>query len=156
MDQKNSKLEQALEFSMHLELLCLCLESGLDLTHAIEEMVYLYPQAPFSQSFQMYINQLQIGKSKEDALLSLEKSLGTPWAQTFTQSILASHRYGIPLTKILRDQSQILRTQSQHLLERQIYLKQLKLLLPLFLCILPAVMLVLITPLLVQLLRMSF
>ncbi|OGQ18047.1 MAG: hypothetical protein A3B70_05575 [Deltaproteobacteria bacterium RIFCSPHIGHO2_02_FULL_40_11] len=150
MDQKNLSLLE--EFSFWLMLIAVSVRSGLSLTDTLKALQRKWPKSDISHAWGIFLSELRLGKSKEEALKCFQNALPPmPIIETFCQTLILSFKQGISIADLLTQQSQSIFLFYTHQKERLIYKKQLQMLLPLFLLILPATMIFIATPILIQL-----
>lgn len=140
-----------IEFSLCLDLLAVSIESGLDFSGALKELLPILPQSEISQKLSLFLSQIKLGHRKEKALLIFEKSWKHPSIENFCQTLIHGWKQGISISDLLKEQAEYIRTETFFQMEKEIHKKQLKLLMPLFLLVVPAVMIVLLMPLMIQL-----
>lgn len=131
-----------------LDLLVVCVEAGLGLDHAMrkvsEEMRDSSPV--FSSEVAMANMQLQMGRTREDALRDLSERNGVEDLSTLTQMLIQADKFGTSIAQALRVQSDALRIRRRQRAEEKASKTAVQLLFPLVLFIFPGIFVVLVGP----------
>jgi tight adherence protein C len=144
---RSAKIRQTLPDA--LDLLLLSVEAGLGLNAAIqrvgEERTEGGPD-PMGEELLLVSRELQVGKSRKDALRGLADRSGIDEVRALVAQLIQSERLGSSIGSALRAQSDSLRTARRLEAEEQANKTQIKLLFPLILFIFPSVMIVILMP----------
>jgi tight adherence protein C len=135
-----------------LDLMIVCLESGLGLNAAIarvgEERAKLGD--PLGLEFEQASLELRGGRSREEALRALADRNGVDDIRALVALIIQSDRLGASMGKTLRVHADILRTKRRQRAEEAARKLPIKILFPLALFVLPALMIVVAGPALLK------
>jgi tight adherence protein C len=128
-----------------LDLLNLCVESGLSLQAALNR-VALHQQGPVAVEFGRVLHEMQLGVSRSAAFESLATRSKQPDMQRFVAAMLQVDKLGIPVAAVLREQALEMR-KKRHARARELAQKvPVKILAPLLLCFLPGLFIVVLGP----------
>ena len=128
-----------------LDLLNLCVESGLSLQAALNR-VALHQQGPVAAEFGRVLHEMQLGVSRAAAFESLGTRSKQPDMQRFVAAMLQVDKLGIPVAAVLREQALEMR-KKRHARARELAQKvPVKILAPLLLCFLPGLFIVVLGP----------
>lgn len=139
-----------------LDLMVICVESGLGLEAAIErvgeEIKHAHPQVALE--FELTINELHIIPDRRTALLNLGLRTGLEPLKRLSSTLVQTLQYGTPLGTALRVLSAELRAETMIRFEAKAAKLPVLLTVPMILFILPCLFLVVGGPALVQVLAM--
>ncbi len=131
-----------------LDLLVVCVESGMGLDQAIQRVSHeLRLSGPMvSQEFQQMTLELRAGKQRQEALRGLAQRVGVEDVNSLCTLLIQADIFGISVAKTLRVYSDTLRTRRYQRAEEKAAKLPVKLLIPLILCILPALFVAIMGP----------
>jgi len=131
-----------------IDLMIVCLESGLSLDLAIQragrEMGLRSPA--LAEELGLVETELRIGASRERALRHLALRTGVEEIESFVAALLQADRFGVSIAESMRVHAEDLRVRRQNRAEEEAAKVPTKLLFPLILTIFPALFLVLVGP----------
>lgn len=131
-----------------IDLMIVCLESGLSLDLAIQragrEMGLRSPA--LAEELALVETELRIGATRERALRNLALRTGVDEIESFVAALLQADRFGVSIAESMRVHAQDLRVRRQNRAEEEAAKVPTKLLFPLVLTIFPALFLVLVGP----------
>lgn len=131
-----------------LDLLVVCVESGMGLDQAIhrvsEEMRLSGPVV--SRELGQVTLELRAGKQRQEALRSLAARIGLEDVNSLTTLLIQADVFGISVARTLRVYSETLRTKRYQRAEEKAAQLPVKLLIPLIFCILPALFVAIMGP----------
>lgn len=131
-----------------LDLLVVCVESGMGLDQAIhrvsEELVLSGPTV--SRELGQITLELRAGKQRQEALRSLARRVGIEDVNSLCTLLIQADVFGISVAKTLRVYSDTLRTKRYQRAEEKAAKLPVMLLLPLIFCILPALFVAIMGP----------
>lgn len=93
-----------------LDLLCLSIEAGLDLTGSVSRVVEKSREGLFRRELFRFLQELKMGKARKSALTDLSGRVGVPEVTSLVNAIIQSDELGSGLARTLRIQSQEFRT----------------------------------------------
>ncbi len=104
-----------------IDLLVLCVESGLSLNRAFERVArYLQQQnSPMAEQFRITSAELEMLSDRSQALNNLSWRTGVPELHTLSNTLQMAERYGSPLADTLRNISEDARRQRALALEEE-------------------------------------
>ncbi|MEI6590958.1 MAG: type II secretion system F family protein, partial [Actinomycetes bacterium] len=133
-----------------IDLLALCVESGLSF-EAAASRVSINLDGPVAEEFGALLGEIQLGKSRGEALTAMSERTKSVGLARFTSAMLQVDRLGIPVATVLQEQAREMRKARKDLAREQAQKVTVKILAPLMVCLLPAVFIVVIGPALVSL-----
>lgn len=128
-----------------LDLLNLCVESGLSLQAALSR-VATHQEGPVAQEFGRVLQETQLGVSRSDAFEALGRRTQQADMERFAAAMVQVDRLGVPIASVLREQASQMRAK-RHARARELAQKvPVKILGPLLLCFLPGLFVVILGP----------
>ncbi|WP_338537473.1 type II secretion system F family protein [Janibacter terrae] len=128
-----------------LDVLTVCVEAGQGFDAALLR-VARGTDGPMSGEFARVLSEIQLGKTRADAFSSLGERMVLPEVKNFISAIVQADRLGIPIAKVLREQTSAMRVTRRQKGEEKAQKVTVKILFPLLLCIFPALFVVIIGP----------
>jgi tight adherence protein C len=152
--QKRQK-EIARGLANALDLLVVCVESGLGLDQAIlqvsKELEHAHPEV--SEEFGFVNLELKAGKRRVDALRNLAERTGVDDLKKLVAVLIQADRFGTGVAQSLRAHSDFMRVQARQVAEEKAAKLGVKLIFPIFFCILPSLFVVTVGPVAVKIVR---
>ena len=122
-----------------IDLLRLCVNAGLDFMLALKWVVEKSPPSIMIQEFNTLMHEINLGKTRRDAIRDLAAKYALPDLSTFTRTLIQADKMGTSVAEALNILSEDMRL-SRFKRGEQIALKApLKMLIPLLLFIFPVV-----------------
>jgi len=141
-----------------LDLLVVCVEAGLGLDQAMrkvaEEMKKTY--RIISEEFGLCNFQLQMGRTRTEALHELGQRTGVADLRSLASIIVQADKFGSSVAQALRVQSDAMRTRRQQMAEEKAAKTAVKLIFPLVIFIFPGIFVVLVGPAAITMMREMF
>ena len=138
-----------------LDLLVVCVESGLGLDQAIlqvsKELEHAHPEV--SEEFGFVNLELKAGKRRVDALRNLAERTGVDDLKKLVAVLIQADRFGTGVAQSLRAHSDFMRIQARQIAEEKAAKLGVKLIFPIFFCILPSLFVVTVGPVAVKIMR---
>jgi tight adherence protein C len=138
-----------------LDLLVVCVESGLGLDQAIlqvsKELEHAHPE--ISEEFGFVNLELKAGKRRVDALRNLAERTGVDDLKKLLAVLIQADRFGTGVAQSLRAHSDFMRVQARQIAEEKAAKLGVKLIFPIFFCILPSLFVVTVGPVAVKIMR---
>jgi tight adherence protein C len=138
-----------------LDLLVVCVESGLGLDQAImqvaKELEHAHPE--ISQEFALVNLELKAGKRRVEALRNLAERTAVDDLKKLVAVLIQADRFGTGIAQSLRTHSEYMRVQSRQTAEEKAAKLGVKLVFPIFFCILPSLFVVTVGPVIVRISR---
>lgn len=138
-----------------LDLLVVCVESGLGLDQAIlqvaKELEHAHPE--ISEELSLVNLELKAGKRRVEALRNLAERTGVEDLRKLVAVLIQADRFGTGVAQSLRAHSDFMRVQARQVAEEQAAKLGVKLVFPIFFCILPSLFVVTVGPVAVTIYR---
>jgi len=138
-----------------LDLLVVCVESGLGLDQAILQVAKELEQAhpEISEEFGMVNLELKAGKRRADALRNLAERTAVDDLKKLVAVLIQADRFGTGVAQSLRGHADFMRVQARQVAEEKAAKLGVKLVFPIFFCILPSLFVVTVGPVVVRIMR---
>jgi tight adherence protein C len=124
-----------------LDLLTICVEAGLGFDAALAQVARNL-NGPLAAEFARVLQEMQIGKSRAEAMRALAERTNVPELQAFVSALTQSAELGIPVANVLREQAKEMRVRRRQRAEEQAQKVPVKMTFPLIGCMLPALFVV--------------
>lgn len=151
VEDRHNQIRRSLPFV--LDLLTLSVEAGMDFMTALQRSVEGRKLDPLGEEFIRVIREIQIGKTRRDALRDLSARVGLTDLRVVITAMVQADEFGVGMGSTLR----ILSTQSRQrrfeLAEKLANEAPVKMLFPLVLFIFPSVFIILLGPVVMKLLQ---
>jgi tight adherence protein C len=138
-----------------LDLLVVCVESGLGLDQAIlqvsKELDKAHPE--ISEEFGLVNLELKAGKRRVEALRNLAERTGVDDLKKLVAVLIQADRFGTGVAQSLRAHADFMRVQSRQVAEEKAAKLGVKLIFPIFFCILPSLFVVTVGPVVMKIVR---
>jgi tight adherence protein C len=128
-----------------LDLLTICVEAGLGFDAAMSHVAEKW-QNDLSMAFLRTIREIQLGKTRRDALRDMADRLGIPEMTSFVAAVIQSEVLGVSLSKVLRIQSDQMRVKRRQRAEEEAHKAPIKMIIPMALLTFPSIMIILLAP----------
>src|SRR5271154_50786 len=138
-----------------LDLLVVCVESGLGLDQAImqvaKELEHAHPE--ISEELAIVNLELKAGKRRAEALRNLADRTAVEDLKKLVAVLIQADRFGTGVAQSLRAHSDYMRVQARQVAEEKAAKLGVKLVFPIFFCILPSLFVVTVGPMVVRIIR---
>jgi len=141
--KRQQQMRKALPDS--LDMLTVSVEAGLGFDAALAQ-VARNSTGPIAGEFFRVLQEIQIGKSRAEAFLSLAGRTTVDELKIFVSALTQADRLGIPIANVLREQSKEMRLKRRQRAEEAAQKVPIKILFPMIFCIFPALFVVIIGP----------
>ena len=141
------------ELPFFLDILTLSLESGLNLTGAINQAIDKGPAGPMRTELTRVMRDLRAGRTRADALRAMAERVALPAIGSLVSALLTAERQGATLGRVLRAQAEQRRHERFMRAEKMALEAPVKMLFPLLLFIFPCTFLILFFPVVVRLIN---
>jgi tight adherence protein C len=135
-----------------LDLLTLCVESGLGLDAAFRRVSEETP-GPLAMEIQQMLHEVDLGKPRRDALLDLAARAPIPEIGVVVNAMIQSQQMGTSLANTLRAQTQRLRLKRRQRAEQLARQASVKMAFPLVIFLMPSVFIVVLGPIAINVFR---
>ncbi len=138
-----------------LDLMVVCVESGLGLDQAVvqvaSELEKSHPE--IAEEFGLVNLELKAGKRRPDALRNLAERTNVDDLKKLVAVLIQADRFGTGIAQSLRAHSEYMRVQARQIAEEKAAKLGVKLVFPIFFCILPSLFVVTVGPVIVRIMR---
>jgi tight adherence protein C len=124
-----------------LDLLTICVEAGLGFDAALAQVTRNL-NGPLAQEFARILQEMQIGKSRAEAMRALAERTSVPELRAFVSALSQSAELGIPVGHVLREQAKEMRVRRRQRAEEQAQKVPVKITFPLIGCLFPALFII--------------
>lgn len=128
-----------------LDMLTVCVEAGLGFDAAVAQ-VARNTTGPLAAEFARVLQEMQIGKSRTQALHAMTDRTTVPELRAFVSALVQASELGIAMATVLREQAKELRIRRRQRAEERAQKVPVKILFPLIFCIFPVMFVVIIGP----------
>ena len=128
-----------------LDLLAITVEAGLGFDAAVAR-VARQAGGPLGEELHRVLQEMQIGKSRSDALRDLADRTSIAELKSFVLAMVQADIFGISISKVLQVQAREMRIKRRQRAEEQAQKVPVKIVFPLILCIFPSLFIVLLGP----------
>lgn len=133
-----------------VDLLDMCISAGQDFISSIKWLIEKSDYNPFVEQLGVVLSEVQVGKTRAEALKDMGKRLNIPDVSSFVRTIIQAERMGTSIEEAFRNLSEDTRDRRFQAGERYAIKASLYILFPLLFCILPAIMIIVAGPILVS------
>ncbi len=138
-----------------LDLMVVCVESGLGLDQAIlqvsKELENAHPE--ISEEFGLVNLELKAGKRRVEALRNLAERSAADDLKKLVAVLIQADRFGTGVAQSLRQHADYMRIQARQVAEEKAAKLGVKLIFPIFFCILPSLFVVTVGPVAMKIMR---
>jgi tight adherence protein C len=138
-----------------LDLMVVCVESGLGLDQAIlqvsKELEHAHPE--ISEEFGLVNLELKAGKRRVEALRNLAERSAAEDLKKLVAVLIQADRFGTGVAQSLRQHADYMRVQARQIAEEKAAKLGVKLIFPIFFCILPSLFVVTVGPVAMKIMR---
>jgi tight adherence protein C len=138
-----------------LDLLVVCVESGLGLDQAMVQVAKELEHAhrEISEEFAMINLELKAGKRRVEALRNLADRTAVDDLKKLVAVLIQADRFGTGIAQSLRAHADFMRIQARQVAEEKAAKLGVKLIFPIFFCIMPSLFVVTVGPMAVKIVR---
>jgi tight adherence protein C len=128
-----------------MDMLTVCVEAGLGFDAALAQ-VARNTSGPLAAELARALQEMQIGKSRTEALRALADRTTVPELRAFVSALVQAGELGISIAGVLREQAKEMRLRRRQRAEEKAQKIQIKILFPLIFCLFPALFVVVMGP----------
>jgi tight adherence protein C len=128
-----------------LDLLTICVEAGLGFEQAMGK-VYEKWDNDLAMAFGRVLQEIQLGKRREDALRDMALRMDVSDVTSFVAALRQAQQLGVSIAKILRIQSDQMRVKRRQRAQEKAQQAPVKMMIPMVLLIFPSIWIVLLGP----------
>jgi tight adherence protein C len=140
------------KFPDALDLMSICVDAGLPFDGAMARVHEKWDD-PLAEEFGRVIYEVQLGKSRRQALRDMSARMGVNDVSSFVAAILQAEHLGVSIGKVLRIQSEQMRIRRRQRAEEKAHQAPIKMLFPLVFLVFPSMFIVLLGPAVLQIMR---
>jgi tight adherence protein C len=141
--KRQEKIQKALPDA--LDMLTVCVEAGLGFDAALAQ-VARNTTGPLAAEFSRVLQEMQIGKSRSQALRAMTDRTTVPELRSFVSALVQAGELGITIADVLREQAKEMRLRRRQRAEEKAQKVPVKILFPLVVCLFPSMFIVIIGP----------
>ncbi len=141
--KRQDKIQKALPDA--LDMLTVCVEAGLGFDAALAQ-VARNTAGPLAAEFSRVLQEIQIGKSRTQALRAMTNRTTVPELRAFVSALVQASELGIAIADVLREQAKEMRLRRRQRAEEKAQKVPVKILFPLVFCLFPSMFIVIIGP----------
>ncbi len=147
LSAKISRRQEAVikKFPDALDLMSICVDAGLPFDGAMDRVHQKWDD-PLADEFGRVIYEVQLGKSRRQALRDMAARIDVNDVSSFVAAILQAEHLGVSISKVLRIQSEQMRIRRRQRAEEKAHQAPVKMLFPMVFLIFPAMFIVLLGP----------
>ena len=128
-----------------LDLLTISVEAGLPFDGAMQRVAEKWNNE-LSRGFQRLLTEMQVGKSRRDALRDMAARMEVPDVTSFVAALVQADQLGISIAKVLRIQSEQMRIKRRQRAEEKAQQAPIKMLIPMTFLIFPTILIIILGP----------
>ena len=151
--KRQDKIQKALPDA--LDLLTVCVEAGLGFDAALAQ-VARNTTGPLAAEFSRVLQEIQIGKSRSQALRAMTDRTTVPGLRSFVSALVQAGELGITIADVLREQAKEMRLRRRQRAEEKAQKVPVKILFPLVFCLFPSMFVVIIGPGVISIIHVFF
>ncbi len=154
LDRKRKARRKEIMLSLPdaIDLLTISVESGLGFDPALQRVAEKWDNA-LTREFARVLSEMRIGKTKREALREMSLRCDEDGLTTFVGSVIQADTLGVPITQVLRIQSEAMRVKRRQRAEEMAQKAPLKMLFPMVFLIFPALYVIILGPAIPQVMR---
>ncbi|MEU4194818.1 type II secretion system F family protein [Kribbella sp. NPDC026611] len=151
--KRQEKIQKALPDA--LDMLTVCVEAGLGFDAALAQ-VARNTKGPLAAELSRVLQEIQIGKSRSQALRALTGRTTVPELRAFVSALVQAGELGITIADVLREQAKEMRLRRRQRAEEKAQKVPVKILFPLVFCLFPSMFIVIIGPGVISIIHVFF
>ncbi len=128
-----------------LDLLTISVEAGLPFDGAMQRVADKWDNE-LSKGFQRLLTEMQVGKSRREALRDMVGRMEVPDVTSFVAALIQADQLGISIAKVLRIQAEQMRIKRRQRAEEKAQQAPIKMLIPMTFLIFPTILIVILGP----------
>ena len=132
-----------------LDLLTLCVEAGLGLDAAFQQVVEKQ-SGPLADEIRQVLREVALGKTRRSALTDLGERTGIEDVRSFVNAVIQAEQLGTGVGRVLRAQGQHLRMRRRQRAEEEARRAPVKMVFPLVFCLMPSLFIFILGPIIVS------
>ena len=138
-----------------LDLMSICVNAGLGFDQAMSK-VYEKWDNELAVAFGRVIQEIQLGKTRREALRAMDESMEVPDVTTFVGAIIQADQLGVSISKVLNIQADQMRVKRRQRAQEKAQQAPVKMMIPMVFFIFPSIWIVLLGPAAIQVFKTFF
>lgn len=139
---RNQKILRALPYVV--DLLALCVESGLDFSASISYVLDKAQRSPLTEELETFLTEVRLGTTRREALVHLSERIELADIQSFCSVLVQADVMGSSISEVLKAIADKMRIERFQRAEKAAAIASQKIIFPIVLCILPSIFVVII------------
>lgn len=144
-NNKRERIKQ--DFPYAVDILAICINAGLGFDMSLRRMAAILPNGSFKEEISFVLREMEMGKSRREALKSLSLRIRLPELSSFINNICQAEELGTGISTILPGMADQIRVKSFLTAETAAAKVPVKMLFPLVCFIFPCILILLMAPL---------
>ncbi|QEE60513.1 type II secretion system F family protein [Salinibacterium sp. dk2585] len=132
-----------------LDQLTIAVEAGLGFEAALARIVH-NGRGPLAEELGRTLQAMQLGVTRREAYRALADRVQLPDLDRFVRAVIQADAYGVPISTVLRIQSDEVRMRRRQRLEEQAMKIPVKITFPLMLCLMPVLFIMVLGPVIIN------
>ena len=132
-----------------LDQLTIAVEAGLGFEAALARIVH-NGRGPLAEELGRALQAMQLGVTRREAYRALADRVRLPDLDRFVRAVIQADAYGVPISTVLRIQSDEVRMRRRQRLEEQAMKIPVKITFPLMLCLMPVLFIMVLGPVIIN------
>lgn len=138
-----------------LDLMSICVNAGLGFDQAMSK-VYEKWDNELAIAFGRVIQEIQLGKTRREALRAMEQSIDVQDVTSFVGAIIQADQLGVSISKVLNIQAEQMRVKRRQRAQEKAQQAPVKMVIPMVIFIFPSIWIVLLGPAGIQIFKTFF
>jgi len=134
------------------DLITASVEAGLGIDAAFNRIVDKVT-GPFAEELTRTLREIQVGRSRREALLDLADRTGVDELRSLVNSVIQAESMGISIAAVIRVQTGVIRTRRKQRAEEQAFKAPIKMVFPLVFFVFPCIMIVIGGPAVIKMME---
>lgn len=139
-----------------LDLMSICVEAGLGFDQAMSKVHEKWDENELALAFGRVIREIQLGKTRREALRNMADNIDVADITTFTGAIIQADQLGVSISKVLKIQADQMRIKRRQRAQEKAQQAPVKMMIPMVIFIFPTIWMVLLGPAIIQVYRIFF
>lgn len=133
-----------------IDLICASMNAGLDFVSSVRYYTTLHFQDPLSLEFNVLLSEIELGKSRSEALRNMSMRIKADEFDRFVSAIVYSLESGTAIIDVMQLQADEVRRLRFSRLEQEIAKVPSKMIFPIVVCIVPAMFIMVLVPIIIK------
>jgi tight adherence protein C len=143
------------DLPFYIDYLTLAMGAGLDFNKGLNVVIADAPNSPLKDEFSLVMRNIQLGMSREDSLVEMQRRMDAPGLSLFVQTLIQAIKMGTDVVHTLTVISETLQTKRFQAAEEQAGKISVKMMIPMMVFVMPATVIILLGPMVLEWLQKS-